>query len=371
VVAITEDDIRSLACFKGADAPVTTVYLDVDGARHLRPDDVVRSAERLTHDTFLRYADQPSVRADLERVEALVRGGFDRSRTRGVAVFSCTKHDFWKVVELPVRVRDQVVVNHSPAVRQLEAIVDEYERFGVLVADRQLARVLVYELGELVDSATVHDELPRGEDVDHSHRREKLASHVDDVVHHHLRRAADETFRIFQEQGFDRLILGATDEVAGELEDLLHPYLRERIEARRHIPIHATHDELRSVALAVEAEIERRKESELVDRLRDAVGGRRRGVAGLDDTLRALVEKRVDVLLVSAGFVHPGWRCGGCAYIGRVGRTCPVCQAEMTYVDDVVEEAIEEALAQSCEVEVCVGNADLDVLGCLGALLRY
>jgi hypothetical protein len=40
-------------------------------------------------------------------------------------------------------------------------------------------------------------------------------------------------------------------------------------------------------------------------------------------------------------------------------------------VEDVVEEAVEEALAQSCDVEICVGNADLDVLGCIGAILRY
>ena len=43
----------------------------------------------------------------------------------------------------------------------------------------------------------------------------------------------------------------------------------------------------------------------------------------------------------------------------------------MVAVDDVIEEAVEEALAQSCEVEICVGNADLDVLGSIGALLRY
>jgi hypothetical protein len=43
----------------------------------------------------------------------------------------------------------------------------------------------------------------------------------------------------------------------------------------------------------------------------------------------------------------------------------------MVAVDDVVEEAVEAALAQSCRVEICVGNADLDVLGRIGALLRY
>jgi hypothetical protein len=43
----------------------------------------------------------------------------------------------------------------------------------------------------------------------------------------------------------------------------------------------------------------------------------------------------------------------------------------MDKVADIVEEAIDEALGQSCRVEVCAGNADLDVLGRIGALLRY
>ncbi len=105
--------------------------------------------------------------------------------------------------------------------------------------------------------------------------------------------------------------------------------------------------------------------------LREAVGAGRRGVAGLDATLQALVERRVDVLLVSAAYATAGWRCQSCGWISRIGRTCKVCAATMDAVDDVIEEAVEEALAQSCEVEACVGNADLDVLGGIGALLRY
>ena len=42
-----------------------------------------------------------------------------------------------------------------------------------------------------------------------------------------------------------------------------------------------------------------------------------------------------------------------------------------TRVTDVVEDAIEEALTQGVPVTICVGNADLDVLGRIGALLRY
>lgn len=371
MVAITEDEIRVLASFKGEDAPVTSCYLDVDGRRHVRHQDVVHAAGLLLKDAAARNGSHASVTADLQRILDLVKGGLDRSTTRGLAVFSCSAHGFWQVIELPVAVRDQVVVNHTPSVRQLEVIVDEYERFGLLLADRQRARMLVYELGELVESAEVIDELPRGDDDDHSIRRERVDQHTDALVHHHLRNAADAAFRVFKDRGFERLIVGASDEIAAELESLLHPYLQERLEARCGIPVNAGDDEIRQAALEIEASVERRREAEAVARLREAVGAGRRGVAGLDATLEALVERRVDVLLVSSGYATPGWRCGSCGWIARVGRMCRVCNTEMTAVDDVIEEAVEEALAQSCDVDICIGNADLDVLGRVGALLRY
>ena len=43
----------------------------------------------------------------------------------------------------------------------------------------------------------------------------------------------------------------------------------------------------------------------------------------------------------------------------------------MAHVDDVVEDAVQEALAQNCRVSVLVDSADLDVLGRIGALLRF
>lgn len=371
MAVLTEADVRELAGYKGETAPVTSLYLDVDGARHVRRQDLLHELDVLLKPVRKDHGGQASVLKDLKKIEDLVRGGIDRSHVRGLAVFSCAAHGFWRVVELPVAVRSHVVVNHTPAVRQLESVLDEYERFGVLLADRQRARIFVYELGELVDSSELFDRMPRQEDDDRSMRKDQAADHNDERSHRHLRQAADVTFKVLQDDGFERLIIGAPDEIANELESLLHPYLRERLVARCHVRVDASLDEVRLAALEVEADVERRREADAVIRLRDAVGAQGRGVAGLDDTLKALVERRVSVLLVSSSFSHPGWRCAGCGWVGRVGRGCPVCAGDMQQVDDVVEEAIEEALAQSCEVEVCVGNADLDVLGQIGALLRY
>ena len=371
MAALTEEAIRRLAGFRGEAAPVTSCYLDVDGRRFLRHQDYEQELERLIRPARSEANGDRSVHHDLRRIHEYVTREFERSRVRGLALFSCTAHELWQVFPLPVTVRSQLVINHSPHIRQLEAVLDEYEPLGLLLADRQRARMFVFDLGELVDKNELFEQLPRHDDDGGTWRKDHVRDHAAVLADQHLRHAADVAFHVFQQQGFKRLVLSAPEEITPQLEHHLHRYLQERVVARLHLPTNASDDEIRAAALDVETRAEREEEAGLVARLRDAVGAGRRGVAGLAGVLKALVERRVEQLLVSHGYAEPGWRCTGCNYIGIVGRRCPVCQGEMHQVDDVVEEAVEEALAQSCRVEICVENADLDVLGRIGALLRY
>ncbi len=66
----------------------------------------------LLHDARLRANGDASVRQDLHRIEELVKGGIDRSNTRGLAIFACSAHDLWEVIPLPVPVSNRVVINH-------------------------------------------------------------------------------------------------------------------------------------------------------------------------------------------------------------------------------------------------------------------
>ncbi|HEX2048986.1 MAG TPA: hypothetical protein VHF27_14585 [Acidimicrobiales bacterium] len=369
---ISESRIRDLAGFKGEDAPVTSLYLDVDGRRRIRPRDYELVLERMLRPVRERQHEDafPSLWADIRRIEEHVKAGIDRSRVRGLAIFSCSAHDFWEVVELAVPVRDRLVINHTPYVRELEAVVAQHGRFAVLLADRQRARLFLFHQGELLDKQEQLDLLPRHDDDGGQLGKDQVAGHTAVAARRHLRRAAAAAFGLYQEQGFDHLVLGGPEEIAGELERELHAYLRERIAARIHVPATAGDDEIRHAVEGVEAGVERAREAALVERLRQAVPSGS-GVAGADAVLEALVARRVDTLLVSEGFEAPGWRCGSCAWVGTRGRKCPLCGTAMGQVGDVVEEAVEEAVVQACRVAVCRENADLDVMGRIGALLRY
>jgi peptide subunit release factor 1 (eRF1) len=137
------------------------------------------------------------------------------------------------------------------------------------------------------------------------------------------------------------------------------------------VGVGASATEVLQAAEAVEAEVERRREAAVVARLREAAITGRRGVAGLGPTLEALHSRRVERLVVSKGFAEEGWRCPQTGALALVGPTNPLNGVTMLRVPDVVEDAIEEALTQGLPVTICVGNADLDVLGRIGALLRY
>lgn len=371
MAAITEDEIRQLAGFRGEKAPVTSVYLDVDGRRYVRHRDYELELERLLRRAQAKGNDTASVADDFRRIGDYVRAGVDRSHTRGLAMFSCAAHDFFEVVSLPVPVRSQLVVNRVPAVRQLEEVVEEHERLAVLLADRQRTRLFVFEMGELVERDESLDELPR--DYDHRGERERgdVQHHVDELAAQHLRRAADAAWAAFQENEFAHLCVGAPDAVASALESSFHPYLQERLGPRLAVSPSAGLDEIRRAAADAGAELERRREQALVDQLRADVARGHRAVAGLPDVLAMLADRRVDRLLVSHGFSTSGWFCDACEVLADVGRTCARCGGEMRPIDDIVEEVVEHALLQACRIQVCVDNADLDCLGRVGAFLRY
>jgi peptide subunit release factor 1 (eRF1) len=364
--------VRPLAAYTGS-GPVTTCYLDVDGRRFVRPHDYELHLERMLRPVREREhrLGHHGVCEDLKRIEDHVRGGLDRSHTRGLALFACSADSVWRALHLPVPVRNKLVVNQHPQVRQLEAIVERAERFAVLLADRQRARLFVFQLGELVEWSERFDRLPRHEDDGGDMVKDQVRDHVDSATQHHLRHTAQAAFEVYQESAFDRLVIGAAAGIAGALERSLHPYLRERIAARVTVAVGAREEEVREAAVAAEDEVLRAREAADVDKLRAAAGAGNGAVVGLDGVLNALVERRVDTLFVSDGYEVPGWRCPSCDYVASKGPSCPLCSTRMEQAEDVVEEAVQEALNQSCRLEVCRENADLDVLGRIGALLRF
>jgi peptide chain release factor subunit 1 len=116
---------------------------------------------------------------------------------------------------------------------------------------------------------------------------------------------------------------------------------------------------------------ERRRERDALDRLAEGVGAGGRAASGLREVLAALVERRVDTLLVDEGFTAGGVLCPSCGWVGESGRRCPVDAGALEPREDILETAVEMAFTQSAEVVIVRHHADLRERDRIGAVLRF
>ena len=83
VAVITEAAIRELAGIRGDVAPITSCYLDVDGRRLARHQDVEHELDGVLRERRARANGHRSVHDDLRRIEAFVRAGSTATRPAG------------------------------------------------------------------------------------------------------------------------------------------------------------------------------------------------------------------------------------------------------------------------------------------------
>lgn len=370
---ITQDAIRELAAYRGAPA-VTTVYLDVDGRhRPVRADyqaaferlaDQLRRRARSGDDTGLHRA----VDDDIARMRDELASDLDRSGTRGIAMFSCSDQGFFEAMRLPCPVRDQAALASAPHVSQLLALRTRCERVLVALVDRERVRLLRLEMGEVDELTPVTDARPRA--VDTSIELGSFEHHREEAVRIHFRRAAEHLQRALQEWPADQIIVGGPDEAVAGLESYLPAGVTAKIIGRVHVWVSASAREIADLALDIAETAERERQIAAVELLRQRATEGRGGVAGLEATLTALTDKKVATLFVSEGFAAPGARCPACGHLSVDVRQCPVCGTTNEESADIVEAAIDEAIAQRATVEFC-RNSELDRFGSIGAIERY
>ena len=301
-------------------------------------------------------------------MRARLAEGVDRSITRGLAMFSCHEQSYFDAILLPVAVRDQAAIGPTPRIRQLVEALDEPEPFLLALVDRshlRLLRIDGHEVDECPTSVT-HQERA----VDTSVELGSWERHQEEAARTHLRRAAAEVDDVVRSWPVRQLVLGGPDEPLAELESHLHPTTRELIIGRVGVRVAAPVQEIASEAHVVAERAERDREAVLVEEVRQRAAGFHGGVVGFEPTLGALAEKRVATLLVRDSFSAPGASCPACGHIGPDLRQCPVCGATNVEVDDVIEVAIELAIAQGADIEFCRGT-ELDRLGSIAAIERY
>jgi peptide chain release factor subunit 1 len=294
------------------------------------------AADRLGHEEL------QALKADVERVREVLSGGdLAQNGTHGLAVYACGPADLLEVVRLPHPIESRAVVDETPWVEPLLRGGGD-EEWCVLLVNRKVGRIFCGPATGLVEIELVEDDT-HGQHQQGGWSQARYQRSVEQEKLTHLQRSLETLFTHFKRSPFDHLVIGAPEDLASEVQDRLHPYLRERLAGRISIDVENTGpDEVRSAAAAVVEQRIAAKEREALDRMAEGVGRGGRGAAGIKDVMAALEQARVECLLLADGFDAPER-----------------------------ESAIEKAITQSAAVLVVRYHDDLEQYGGIGAVLRF
>lgn len=357
----SESDLRELVQYT-ASRPVLSVYLNTD------PSQGNTETHKLRVRSMLKEIPLPQ---DLEAIQRFLDHEYNWSG-RGVAIFSCAAQNFLRSYSLAVPVRNLVHVGDRPSVKILADLMDNYGGYGVVLVDKQGARAFYFHLGTLVEQeGVVGEEVKQakrggaGSSMPGRRGGPDVSRAVEEQVERNMKEAAGFAVRFFEAHHVRRVLIGGTEENTTLFRSHLPKTWQSLIVGTFAMSMTASHHEVQAKAMQIGMEAETRREAALIDRLVTSAAKGADGVVGLEASLAAVNEGRVQTLVIAEGYRKMGYRhkeTGMLATHGGEG---------LEKVYDVVDQAVSAVLRHGGEVEVVHQIEALEKMGNIGAVLRY
>jgi peptide chain release factor subunit 1 len=370
--------LKRLLRFRSLDAPVVSLYVAVPvdpgevrgapAALHT----LVKPLRELAESDELSHAARESLRADAAKILELVPRALQQ-QGKAMGVFACSRENFYEEVALPRQVRDRVVVDATPYVRPLLAVLDESHRYCVVVVDRERAWVHAFDGGQLEDVTKEAGRVLRKPDYGGWHGLDeyRVRNKAEEWARRHFRETAEAVERQVQRTGAEFLIVGGHEETIPNFLPFLPHDLQGRVAGTFVIDPHTlTPARVGEQAQRVVDEYERREEQELVARALERVAMGGLGAAGLEWCLAAADAKAIQLLLIHDEQEVPGRVCDNCGWLGLEGEDCPVCGAPTRKTPDVIDEMAAAVVDASGSVEHVYADTPL-AQHVVAALLRF
>jgi len=377
---ITTDRLRELAEARSATGKVLSVFINLDPRHFAAPparateiSSVLDEAARSIRDhADLTHDERVALQKDVERVRERLRSGSDTEGARGLAIFASEPAGLFEVLKLPRPVEHKVAISDSPCVQPL-AQIGAGELWWLLLCDRRRVRLLAGTVDGMVEVWRQDDDT-KGQHEQGGWSQARYQRSVDKEAEDHLRAVDAELQRRLRGTRIAGLLLGGPKETVTQLEGMLHADVKRCLQGRFDADVWNTSaDEVLQAARPVLDELTARRDHELLERVNEGLGTGGRAARGLTDVLEAVVERRVDTLIVQEGFSAKGTRCPQCGWLGvSAGAQCPADGTITEKVDDVVGAAVASAFAQDARVRYLpLDDTNLEQKGSIAALLRF
>ena len=361
--------------------PVVSVYLMVDRSRVIKKDYQTRlnsmaasTREKFEADTDFDKSQKKEVFGILEKVKAYVNDKFRAGSTRTVAIFS-SEDGLWEEFRIPIIMRSKIIVDPKPYTQNIRALISNSKRYGVLLINREKAQIYSIYLGEINRylAAFISDVPSKVNFRSQAALREKkILGRLEEKLHHFFKLVNEKAMELLKEKKFDYLILAGRREIIPKFSNYLHSYLQLKCIGSIDAEPDSNISMIEKKAKEIIDRFETKSKNDLVDRLINEYNPNRMGVLGIDAVVKYLLIEQIRTLIYDRQFTHKGYICDSCNYITiKQKDKCPYCKGNLIFYSDIVDEIVETALNQGCEIVDIEDNKKLVKAGSIGAVLRY
>ena len=301
--------------------------------------------------------------------EHLNKSGREKGQ-KGLAMFASNIHDFFRAYKLAMPVENLLVVDTSPYVRPLARLVDEYEAFGLVLLDSQRAKIYV------VSSGKVGYKKKKATDIINKHKKGGMSQARfqrlrKGAINHFLKDVAEDVEKLFLNEDIVKIVIAGSGNAKIMFKNILPLDIKSKIVDVIDMDFDEAEDRLVSKAEEIVLGDEKATSERNVSRLSAEILRNGLAVHGLKETMEAVMNGQIELLLVSKGYKIRGWICEKCQAVDSgVKDKCPYCGSRTSGVD-VIEEIIEFAERTGTKIEFVGDNLGLDELGGVGGLLRF
>ena len=360
---------------------VVSVYLLVDRQRVAKKSYQTRlnsmiaaSREKLEADADFDRRQKKEIFDIFEKIEFFVKDKFKADSTRTLVIFA-SGDGLWEALRIPIIMRSKIIIDPKPHTQNIRSLINNSKRYGVLLINREKAQIYSIYLGGISEYlAALISDVPSKVNFrsQAALREKKILGRLEDKLHHFFKLINDKTMELFKDKRFDYLILGGRKEIIPSFSNYLHSYLQSRyigsIDAEPDSNINLVSRKANEIIDGFETG----NKNSLVDRLIGEYNPNGMGVLGIEAVIKSLLTEQIKILIYDRQFIHSGYICESCRYFSiEKKEKCPYCGGEPVFYNDIVDEIVEDALNQGCEIVDIEGNEKLSEAGSIGAVLRY
>lgn len=376
---ITRDEIRQLAQIESPSGCAISFYFQPQTPKDkshreeaILVKDLVKEAVRKAE----RNGNHQALRNDLEKILEIAEH-MHGNHSRGKVIFACGEQGIWREMDAPARLgRSTIIVNSRFHLKPLVAAYSGLPRTCIALVDRQKARIFSLHQNELTQKPELEfGPLPKvgksdgfsGYDGGHRER------HVENEVMHHFKQFAESLHLLVNRDRYDALLIGCRDETWPEVEPHLHTYVKQRMIGRFLVdPGVAGGEEVRDHAERILGKHLNSEQQALIREVTGEAQRNARGAVGLRRVLNALERQEVQTLLVSRDFQAEAVECTNCHHLDtRMVKNCAICGRETREIRDVSDVLVDLAIRNGADIRFVDGDAELERIGRVGALLRF